>query len=308
MRNLWSSLLSEGHSLIWLAQHEARLGDLTLKKGDPEDCDVVFFYWRWKMHESYKERNQFYTDQFILYDMCDQASIPYIIWDGDHKLTDEQIESFNKKSHAYLASPELDPRDGFHSVMYPNPHTLINPRENRMPFFGDCDLIYIGNNYERWDQWLEYVAKPSKLGLNVRCYGNWLEPHPDRTDPREIVKLAPKVEFPGRIPQHIVVQKYFEADTTVHLAKPSYCETGFVTMRWAETAAAGTYGYIPKEFKNVPESLQQCVVKNGKGLVEKHRGMDENDWLRGIDAAQAWVDENMRAEKWIEMFEEAANA
>jgi len=304
IRNLWTYLSDLGHEIIWLGQHPEGIAH-------PADalpyieCDVIYLYWRWRMHESYKERNEAFFAQAHLMGQAIRTGIPMVIGDGDHKMTLDDITYIQKKTKAVLVAPELAPRKGFERLMYPNPYLMINPLVNRMPFFGQDDIVYIGNNYERWDQWLEYIVIPSNSGMKVKCYGNWLESHPDRQSPQRVRKVAPKITFLGRLDQAAITDAYFVADFTVHLAKQSYCKTGFVTMRWAEAASAGTFGFIPAEFKHVPLELQGAVVSSGKDLVATRKAMNEDRWFQVVLAQQKWVAENMKVELWLDMLEEA---
>lgn len=257
------------------------------------------------MHESYKERNKAYDNQMRLIELAGDANVPLLILDGDHKLTQDDITYIHSNAKATLVAPELSPREGFEQLFYPNPHELRNPMINRMPFFSDIDLIYIGNNYERWDQWLEFVAKPANLGMKVTCFGNWLEPHPDRHSPEEVKKAAPTIRFPGRISQDAVIPNYLVADTTAHLSKPSYCKTGFVTMRWAEAAAAGTFAFIPREFEGMPnEIMHVCGVDTGEQLYGYYETMEEKVWYEGVFVMQEWVRSNMTLDAWLKKIKE----
>jgi len=305
MRNLWTYLSDLGHEIIWLGQHYDSIAEPAKGEGLIEECDVIYLYWRWPMHEIYKERNKAYNNQMELIKIAAELGVPMVIGDGDHKMTLDDILYIQKKAKAVLVAPELAPRKDFERLMYPNPYLMVNPLINRMPFFGQGDIVYIGNNYERWDQWLEYIVIPSNEGLRVKCYGNWLEPHPDRRSPQTIKKVAPKVTFPGRLDQSSIIDTYLTADFTVHLAKPSYCKTGFVTMRWAEAASAGTFGFIPAEFRHTPLELRGAVVSSGKDLVTTRRAMTEERWFQVVLAQQKWVTENMKVELWLDMLEEA---
>jgi len=258
------------------------------------------------MHESYKERNAAFQRQGDL--ICEgiDHGIPMLIHDGDHKMMGFEIKELQRYPHFILTASELAPRPGFERLLYPNHHKIYDPHLIRLPFMGEHDLIYIGNNYERWDQFLEYIAKPADLGLRTACYGNWLDPHPDRQSPKEVKEAAPNVKFLGRISQNIVIEKYFGADCTVHLAKPSYCETGFITMRWAEAASAGTLGFIPREFKHTPERLGECVVRDGADLFRAYGKMKEAGWFHKVKLQQEWVNKNMTFENWLDLIQETA--
>lgn len=309
MRTLWTYLSEKGHEIIWLGQHPETIAE-PAKVGVPiEKCDVIYLYWRWLMNETYKERNDAFNNQMELILYAGKADVPLLITDGDHKMDQDDITYIQSNAFAVLAAPELAPRKGFRQLFYPNPYPLKNPMVNRMPFFSDTELIYIGNNYERWDQWVEFIAKPSNLGMETKCFGNWLEPHPDRQPPEIVKKAAPKIDFPGRLAQSAIIDHYLTADTTVHLAKPSYCETGFVTMRWAEAAAAGTFAFIPREFKHLPENIDRvCGVSDGQQLYEYYTTMEEKVWFNGVMLMQEWVRQNMTLEAWLEIIKETYHA
>jgi hypothetical protein len=115
------------------------------------------------------------------------------------------------------------------------------------------------------------------------------------------------MKFGGRIPERVVYETYMVFDFTVHLAKPSYCKTGFVTARWAEAAAAATYGFIPGEFHPVPRSLKRFIVNDGHDLFNKATTMSEDEWYEGVHIMQLWVAEHMIVDPWLKLFEEAAN-
>lgn len=309
MRSLWTYLSEKGHEIIWLGQHHETIAKPAKGEGLIEECDVIYLYWRWRMNESYIERNKAFDNQMELIQLAGKADVPLLVTDGDHKMTLDDITYIQSNAWAVLTAPELAPRKQFRQLFYPNPYELRNPMVNRMPFFSDTELIYIGNNYERWDQWVEFIAKPSNLGMKTKCFGNWLEPHPDRQTKDEVKKAAPKISFPGRLAQTAIIDQYLTADTTVHLAKPSYCETGFVTMRWAEAAAAGTFAFIPREFKHLPENIDHvCGVDDGQQLYEYYTTMDEKVWFNGVMLMQEWVRQNMTLSAWLEMLKEACSA
>lgn len=303
IKTLWTHLSNLGHEILWLGQHEP---EGARKIRQVSQADIVVLFWRWPMSPSYKERNKAQQKQTIIIDTAMRRGVPMLIHDQDHKMFEVEIASLKAARNVILAAPELCPRPGFERLMYPNPHKLYDPHIYRSPFMGKWDLIYIGNNYERWNQWIDYIVTPANLGMSTVCYGNWLEPGRERQTAEEVREVAPNIKFPGRIPQHMVIEKYFEADCTVHLAKPSYCETGFVTMRWAEAAAAGTLGFIPNKFKHVPKELAECVVDGGRDLFRRFGKMDEKYWLYLVELQQKWVQENMTTRNWVDLIEETA--
>lgn len=257
------------------------------------------------MHKSYTERNAAQKRQNELVDECWHEGVPFIAWDGDHKMEQVDYDAVTAHPLSVVAAPELNPRKGTVPLMYPNPYPMIAPRY-KTPFLGEHDMVYIGNNYERYGQFLEYLAIPSKLGLRTRVFGNWIEPHVNRTPPEKVREDAPDIDFRGRIPERVVLEHYMESDFTVHLSKPSYCTNGFVTMRWAEAASGGCYAFVPIQFMGKPQSWLPAMVENGQDLYDKVTSLTEPEWYAGIDAMQQWVEEHMKVEPWIELFEEMA--
>jgi hypothetical protein len=310
IRYLWAWLQLTDHEVLWLGTQD--IPDIKkLRLNDINKADVVVLFWRWAMHKSYKERNAAQLRQNQIIDAVMPAGVPLLIHDQDHKMMSVETESFKGQPNVILAAPELNPRQGFRQLMYPNPHVIRPPLENRYYFMTRTQLLYIGNNYERWDQFREFIIKPSNLGLRTEVFGNWLEEHPkhsERQTPEEVVRAAPNIEFRGRLGQNLIQEVYMMADCTVHLAKPSYMETGFVTMRWAEAAAAGTLGFVPVGFKGLPKELRPAYVQDGEDLVKRYKSFTEDEWLKLVMAQQEWVRENMSPDKWSDLIKEAASA
>lgn len=302
---LMTHLIHSGHHIRWLGPQTILLGDLEIGPSLPEDVDVIVFYWRWQMSKSYKERNKAHVRQWAILNRCAKKGIPFLVIDGDHKMKKDDVLYIQKTTNGILTAPELAPRKGFERLIYPNSYPIRDPRAFRIPFFQENEMVYIGNNYERWTQWLEYIVAPSNLGMETICFGNWLEPHPDRQSPDEVKEVAPHIKFPGRLAQNSVIDQYLVHDCTVHLAKPSYCKTGFITMRWAEAAAGGCLGFIPEEFKHVPSELEHTVVGSGPELYERYRAMTEEEWFQLVHAQQEWVSSNMTYKPWLDMINEA---
>jgi hypothetical protein len=180
------------------------------------------------------------------------------------------------------------------------------PSESALRFADDgIDLIYVGNNYERWDAFDLYYIMASALGLKVAVYGNWMEKGPGRKDPEEVKALAPHIDFRGRIPQAEIVGTLAQADMTVHLCKPSYSATGFITMRWCEAAAAGILGLVPGNFV-CPEAYEDATIKSGEDIFWLHMNLKLNEYTDMVTQQQNWVRSHMTAENWVKLFKELA--
>ncbi len=304
IRYLWDELLKQGHEIFWFGEGHPRdvaHADMPMLL----TMDVMVVFWRWQMDPSYGERNAAYDRQSTIINACIDHGIPMLVHDQDHKITPLEILALQKPFYSVpiiLAAPELKPRPGFRTLLFPNPYPTFS--KPITPFKKETDLVYIGNNYERWPQFLEYLAVLPDFGMDVDVYGNWLEPGPGRQPPDEVRAEAPDVRFRGRISNDRVIEVLQTADATIQLAKDSYCQTGFLAMRWVEAAAAGILSFVPHEYQHVPLPYQNFQVQDAKDLCVAWFSMDEQGWLEAVEEQQQWVHEHFKIEPWIAMLKE----
>jgi hypothetical protein len=307
IKYLWRELISEGHSILWAGAGKP-IGTMSLEDfNDLGDCiehtDVVVLFWRWLMDKQYKDRNEARDQQARILMLATGLHKPVLVHDQDHKISSAEVEFLRSMGNVTLAAPEIAPRPGFRTLHFPNPYPIFrDPWKDKVVFLAENQLIYIGNNYERWTQFLEFIAKPAESGLRTVVYGNWMEPGPNRQSPEEVRAAAPKVRFMGRLPQNQILDMLTTADATVQLAKDSYCDTGFITMRWCEAAAAATLSFVPQQFKHVPSGFEEAVVRDGHDLVMKYMKMQQYE--RVVKQQQKWVKENMRVDAWKSLLRE----
>lgn len=267
--------------------------------------DAIIIMWRWKI-PGYPMRSKLHDVQWEYIQLAHEYGIPILIHDQDHMMTGVEVETLRNTSNVILAAPELRPRTFFRELHYPNPYKLKEPELGKIG-----DLIYIGNNYNRFDEAVEFLGGSAQKGLSVKVYGNWLEKSPGRESPEEVKKAMPKVQFCGRLPQSQIIDEMAKQWATIHLAKPSYYRNGFITIRWAEAAAAGILAFIPERFY-LPEYFRQRMayarVSTGEDIYHRTPWASEfGSWHHAYSAIrlqQELVRDTMTFYPWIDMLEE----
>jgi hypothetical protein len=299
-RFLFDKLIEQGNTIIWFGKN-GQPPPAGTKTGAITDCDVMLFYWRWAM-PTYPERQKAYRDQNILLTLTAQAGVPFIVHDQDYKMTPYAIERV-KSLGGFIARPEIYPDDGIVSLCFPNPYELNGTIKHSYLY----DLIYVGNNYERYQQTKDFVSKFSRISTRVAFFGNWLEPSTSRQSPEVLKQDFPDVQFMGRLPQNEVVETLSRGRTTIHLFKPEYGKTGFITPRWAEAAAAGTPAFIPSSFR-MPEyyvkALGHYYVKNCLDVINTFFAMTEQSHDEMVGIQRKIVDDLASLYRWFYMFED----
>ena len=299
---LWQELKNRGHEIVWLQSHMG-LPSGTELMNNIEDVDVAFFYWRWPFASKDKRftaRNQCFREQNRLISLFVGKNIPVLVFDGDHMILDNQVKVLHKAG-VRLYRPELNILDKrFKQLIYPYPFSEDMLTIDQMPkSIPHTELIYIGNNYGRYDQFLKYVGTASELNVNTKVYGNWLEESLERESPEKIQEDSPHIDFRDRIP-YVDVDKYLSSSwTTIHLAKDSYNSSGFMTIRWAEAARSNCYAWVPEEF-NCGEDL--IKISSG-GEIAKIMAFDTGFISTRLERQKEFVRDHMLMSKWIETIE-----
>jgi hypothetical protein len=311
MRRLFSAFSRGGIEVAWLPAGKNPAGTISLDKMNAgvSDIDVAVFAWRWPM-PAYPERDQLYVDQMHHIDDFIKAKVPVLVHDQDHRISETDRE-WLVRNGVVISEPSLLPLRGTRKLMFPNPYVgeqRFRVEEHRVPFLSYYKLVYVGNNYGRFDQTVKFVA-PFSARFPTKMYGNWMEPHPEREAPEIVRANLPQVSFGLRIQQEQVIDALAEADTTIHLFKPSYGPCGFTTIRWAEAVAARTPAFIPSDF-NMPDEWRErfgrFVVKDGSEMAEVFNTITEVEYLDALHAQEDFVDEEMRVEPWLDLLTKMA--
>lgn len=244
---LFKLLRRNGYEPCWLDPTTSVDG---LSAATVSDVDLIFCYWRWQLPntERYRPRNAAYDFQMKALNEAFEFQKPVIVFDGDLKIDLDQ-RFWLLSNGARLVMPAFYPLDGYETLFYP----MVYPEGSYDPH-GRHGIVYVGNNYERYDMALKYMSWPrSKRGAGTSdphftIYGNWMDPSPYRESPEQIAFDFPYAKFPGYLDQRDTIKTLSKARATVHIAKPEYADIGFIALRWFEAVAAGTPAFVPDEW------------------------------------------------------------
>jgi hypothetical protein len=310
----WTSYLFDtfrhnGHNVVMM-QGSAAGVHTVIDDADLLGLDVAVFCWRWPMPE-YPERQRAYERQMQLIHMLGRAKIPMLIHNQDHKMTASDRELV-KEYDGVIAAPQFV-LEGEHradmTLFFPNPYW-----RGQYQFWGvrPTTFAYVGNNYERFEQVVAYIQQFSAY-YKTDFYGNWMEPGPGRESPEYVRAVLPHVNFHGRLPQDRVIETLSQADTTMHFAKDSYLRHGFITLRWAEAAAANTIAFVPYDM-HLPSEYYRLYSRYGLTPRDSSELMEAIEWIRReqtwpeiLDLQWRFVQEFMGVEQWLETIEHITN-
>jgi hypothetical protein len=203
-----------------------------------------------------------------------------------------------------ITTPAFFPPVGCSTLHFPYPFSDYDlPTKAKTLDSCDYGLLYVGNNYSRFEQSVEFLHH--YRGIQVAAAGNWLEASPNRESPEVVRHALPHVNFIGRVPNNRVRHELANAFATVHLCKEGYGQAGFMTMRWAEAASAGTLGFIPAMFKLPQMWYNQfnrlgLIVSNGAelrlGLLSYAK--DQSKYVEAIDMQREFVKAYMQLDAY----------
>lgn len=298
---LFSEFGKDGHQVVWLGLGDPPPGTI---KGKVSDCDVVIVCWRWEMPD-YPERNEAYYRQRDVLDAAAIVGKKVIVHDQDYKISKRDMKTL-VSMNAVIARPELVPDRGVKSLIFPNP--FEGPIQLSLAETKDVDLVYVGNNYERYEQALKFIA-PFSMQFSTAMYGNWVESSKNRESPEKVHEDFPCVKFPGRAAQEDVLKILSSAKSSIHLFKPEYGRTGFTTIRWAEAVAAGTPSFVPSTFR-LPKDEEKkfkrlgLVVSDGEEMAKRFQHSNHEIRQEQLEAQKDFVKKYMTADRWFEVINE----
>lgn len=279
-------------------EHDAPMLERSFMTYKP--IDIAVFCWRWELPNlpQYETRNRARERQNFLIQWCIDRKIPFMVHDQDLKMTFEERD-WVWKNHGHIFTPSFYPEFGELSLHFPNPYTF-----GPMPTRTDDTLVYVGNHYERLDQ-AARMTNGFAENVHTMFFGNWMERGPGR-DPDEVRRRMPHVVFPGRLDQNRILDILGNARATILLHKEEYGPRGFVTIRWAEAAAAGVLPFIPEEFdlpsKWVP-LLEGLRVSRGSEMLQRYITMSEDERIDLIIQFRNLVNQYMSHEEWLKTIE-----
>lgn len=202
------------------------------------ELDVVIIEWRWPIpgrntladRGSPSYQRDLERQEEVLREYSNRGT-PIVVWDLDHKLTEEDERHWGFDVIETSVRPIRD-------------HVRIEPPcvtsellqfdiDERMPMH---HLGYIGSRYERDETIDKWIGSIAPVGTHrAKFWGKW--------EPADDVRARwPGVSFAGRIGVRGFWDAYSRVAVVPLLAKQSYYECGFVTPRPAE---AVMFGSIP---------------------------------------------------------------
>lgn len=231
-----------------------------------ETMKYAIIEWRWiiegRNDENTKINNpdSYQPDRELMLDAidyCKKNNVPFIIFDLDYKLTEEDIKKYDIKYVIELGDKWKNSKlVKSMRVEIPFDFTVINEKPIKMNDF-TSNVIYIGNRYER--DWCVEKYLPDDTVI----HGNWLE------SGRQSDKDYPQFIFRKRLNASEIFKPYNGAVCTVLLAKKEYCEMGFMTARLIESIFYGTVPLFPEEFGD--EVIQKYAGKYWEMLKVKNK-------------------------------------
>lgn len=266
---LVNALNQKGHKVYSLQQRRESTpyeGVYSYDDSDFPDIDVLLVEWRWPTYKN-SGKNPVEPDLKRQEDLLNHyhGTVPVVIWDCDYKLT---AEDELRWPQAIIADPALKPKH------------LTRKREQLM-FWTDWQRLmdvapasfeygYVGNNYERDDQFSRYYGNSAKylrsVGVQTTVHGNWLQRSPERADPSTLIMRYPNIAFGQRLGFRESMERLNTFITTTHISKPDYSECGFVSPRFLENLATGTPALVPIDLFH-REVLGSRWVVDGPGDV-----------------------------------------
>ncbi len=306
---LVDEFLRQGHQVICLQQmRESKpYPGVGYEASEVPEVDVVYLEWRWQQHAqlSAERRNEPDWDRQVqLLDEYTKRGTPIIVFDTDLKLTTEDEDRWPTMT---IAEPSLNiPKVNHEMYGVSMGGSRYRPERQRirLPWATDFkpyyetpeysyNYIYLGNNYERDDQFRKYYGDPARRlrreGIQTIAYGNWIERSPSREDPAAIIDKFDSVAFGGRMSYNAGMQAMSKSICTAMLAKNDYYTRGFITSRIYEGILAGIPSLIPHEHHSIKSmGLGRYVVSNSDDVVRCVRELAglRKEWRAQIVAEQ----------------------
>ena len=304
---LWFSSIIRHFANLGHEVWNVSVGEMTDRKDSLDrvfanPVDLIILIWRWPMDEElYPRRAAAYERQLELIDLAIQNKTPVLIHDEDYKEGAIEAHDLLNRSgvRCFLTSPALKIIEPYRWLPFPLIHSRWTPKASLSNKF--YDFVYVGNNYERYDQMKAFLNNPANKYASTHIYGNWLIPSETRQSPEQVKQDFPTVTFFDPVPQDKVLNILVKYFFTAHFAKPEYCKTGFITMRWQEAVSAGTLAFVPDEFWLPPE------------IESRFKGLNQNKLLDPIiyNTTLAYQYQYIRAlsdiDEWTRILDDLVN-
>ncbi len=201
--------------------------------------DVLFAEWRWPLpgrnttlctapgHTCDLHRQNDLLDHYT------RAGLPTVLWDTDRQLP--AGDPLRRLPNVCVCEPAIVGTPGARTLLQPLPDTALdNANAERLAaIHRDLSLVYVGNQYDRDDQFTRYFA-PAAARYQHRVAGKW---------PR--TQHWPHVNFTGRCAFTDVQRIYQSGLATILLLPERYARAGQQTQRLFEAVLAGCLPLTP---------------------------------------------------------------
>jgi len=268
---LVDKLFAEGHEVVALQRRRESKPYTGVRYNDDgfPDIDVLLVEWRWPTYKNSGE-NPTEPDLERQNELLSRyhGKIPVVIWDCDHKIT---AEDELKWPQAIIADPSVETkfitRDRARLMFWTDWKPLI--RTQRPGY----EYGYIGNNYERDEQFDKYYGQVSRYlrssGIQTTVHGNWLQRSPEREDPGILISRYQSISFGQRLNFKESMERLNSFIATTHISKPDYSRLGFVSPRFLENLAVGTPALVPRELLHHNFLGKEWAVDDPGDLIRK---------------------------------------
>ena len=261
-----------------------------------ENIDIMFFSWRWLLPmdvKRYVTRNRAYFHQMRLIQHCLENDIKVVIHDQDMKIPDVNISFIKNSPGITLTMPALKPPSGYSSLLYPVWEAIPNSFNYKWKRRQKA-LIYIGNNYERFDIVKKYLGHHELP--TTEFFGDWLEGREERESPETVRETFPHIDFCGRLSQNESIKQMSKYRATIHFAKPNYMKHQFLAIRWIEAILASTPALVPEEY-GLNLNLSISCWEEAESLLRSQKEMKS-----GLKEQIEFLHDTASLNKWYEFF------
>lgn len=280
---LLNELIKQGSTIVMLQENrdytevkqDFSEKNLFFNSGFP-NIDALFLEYRWIIpgrNVGVDINNSAYTPDFDrqneLLEFYQNKNIPIIVWDKDQKLG---LEEGKKIKNSIIFEPALHPRFQRKRLLFPmNEHKkekAYNQIENYSENNRNVKLVYIGNQYERDNDFREFINKPAgQLLFQAPVFGNWNK-YPDKY--RDNVTKFSNVDFKGRVEFNKIDAIYKKSLATVIIAPDRYYKTGHFTQRLFEAMFGLCIPLTPNKYSGLNEVItKDFIVDSGSEVARK---------------------------------------
>jgi hypothetical protein len=239
------------------------------------DIDVLFLEWRWKTWKNDKNHpdhvpSKYEPDYDRQLELIEHYRhiCPIIVWDTDLKITRDDEERWPE---LIILDPSLKTnrltRDRISMPFWTDWKELMNVSEP-YPVLG-----YIGNNYERDDEFRKFYFNNASMlreeGIQTTMHGNWLQKSPERVQPSQLISEHRDVAFNHRMNFFDSMNMLNKFVCTVHVSKQRYYEVGFISPRYLETLATNCPALVPESQSMNSVLGKEWIVGSGSDVFEK---------------------------------------